>query len=107
MKNLPKFQARHFGYVHKWIAGLLSHDAEGRMTHLVELIAYDDGHYRALFRPAYFGDQPPSKSQWSTLKKRLKRHEPLIFVFKQHGTLGDCVYLDFGFVAPRNILTQR
>jgi hypothetical protein len=72
------------------------------------LVEYPDGHYRALFDPALFvlpaGQSAPSKSQWNNLKKRMKRHEPLVFVFKEHGeaTGGDgsqCYYVDFGFFA--------
>ena len=46
----------------------------------------------------------PSKSQWSTLKKQLKRRDHQIFVFKEYGTVpcnaetdATCLYLDFGF----------
>ncbi len=61
------------------------------------------GYYRATFATGYFTLQPghtePSKSQWNTLKKRMKRINPGVFVFKAHGTEGDTCYVDFGFFA--------
>lgn len=77
-------------------------------THLIDLIDYPDGHFRALFDPAYFilpeGDTTPSRSQWNNLKKKIKRHNSQVFVFKDHGeTATDtgqrAFYLDFGFFA--------
>lgn len=75
----------------------------------VNLILLDNGGFRVLFRKDYFvlpdsADQP-SKSQWSTLKKKMKRHDRHVFVFKQHGEQacresGEmCYYIDFGFFA--------
>jgi hypothetical protein len=70
--------------------------------HFAELKTYEDGHFRVIFNPLYFNldeTKPhPSKSQWSSLKKRLKRHHKGVFVFKATGELTDnqC-YLDFGF----------
>jgi hypothetical protein len=44
----------------------------------------------------------PSKSQWNGLKKRLKRMDQQVFIFKVHGhqRAGDqnYCYLDFGFL---------
>lgn len=68
----------------------------------------DDGACRAIFKTGYFvlqGDNTePSKSQWSTLKKKLKRHNKGVFVFKETGTTPctensdtECYYVDFGF----------
>jgi hypothetical protein len=65
-------------------------------------------HYRACFSPRYFvlseGAQAPSKSQWNTLKKRMKRIHPRVFIFKgqdqtqlEDGT--PCYTLEFGFFA--------
>ncbi len=80
---------------------------------LLQLIEYDDHHFRALFDLAYFqlapGSSLPSKSQWNTLKKKLKRRERSIFIFREYGTIdcrernitpaaGACLYLDFGFL---------
>ncbi|MGJ3240432.1 MAG: hypothetical protein ACFE0Q_17115 [Anaerolineae bacterium] len=73
----------------------------------VSLTVADDGACRIFFKPDYFALQAdhtePTKSQWSTLKKKLKRHNRNVFVFKQTGEapcdLSDtpCFYIDFGF----------
>lgn len=75
---------------------------------LVQLHEYNDGHFRAVFERDYFvlqdGNDAPSRSQWSTLKKKLKRRDRSTFVFKETGTTScretgeeTCYYLDFGF----------
>lgn len=65
------------------------------------------GHYyRALFNESYFTIQPgndkPSKSQWNTLKKRMKRMNPSVFILREYGDItheGEAmVYIDFGFL---------
>lgn len=107
MKELPKFRARPREQVMSLVHRVLMLDSHSDHSYMHDLIAYDDGHYRVSFDPAYFVLQPgttePSKSQWSNLKKKFKRHEPLIFVFKEHGyTKGggkSYAYLDFGFFA--------
>lgn len=103
-KPLPAFapqpRERVFAFIHSIFA-------RGKETYLRDLIAYEDGHFRALFDPAYFalaaGQSAPSRSQWNTLKKKLKHHDPRIFVFKEHGETrcGEqvCCYLDFGYFA--------
>lgn len=80
----------------------------------IKLVEYDDHHFRAIFRSTQFvladGATEPSKSQWSTLKKKLKRRDHRIFVFKQSGFIDcsevfnddllrnfRCCYVDFGF----------
>lgn len=75
---------------------------------LTTLNIEDDGRCRAIFKKSYFvlqGDNTePSKSQWSTLKKKLKRHNRGVFVFKETGEIdcqegldSECFYIDFGF----------
>ncbi len=75
---------------------------------LVKLNIEDDGRCRAIFKKSYFvlqeGNTEPSKSQWSTLKKKIKRHNRGVFVFKETGEIACspesetmCYYLDFGF----------
>lgn len=80
---------------------------------LLDVIAYDDGHYRAVFKSTFFtlhdDADAPTKSQWSTLKKRMKRRNRQTFIFKEQGELdcdmlyGEaernyaCYYVDFGF----------
>jgi hypothetical protein len=68
----------------------------------------DDGRCRVIFKKSFFslqeGETAPTKSQWSTLKKKLKRHNPGVFIFKETGEIpcvdiGEetCYYIDFGF----------
>lgn len=100
-KPLPEFRKRQRQRAEKLLTTALSH---GERHYLRELIEYEDGHYRAIFDPAYFtaaeGRAAPSKSQWNTLKKRLKRHDEQLFIFKEHGETADgSFYLDFGFFA--------
>ena len=58
---------------------------------LLRLIEFEDNHFRAIFDQSYFqlqdGKTAPSKSQWSTLKKKFKRRNRSIFVFRAHGEL--------------------
>lgn len=74
----------------------------------IRLEIADAGSCRVTFKPSYFvmqGDNTePSKSQWSTLKKKLKRHNRGVFVFKETGDTNchegseiNCHYIDFGF----------
>lgn len=104
-KALPTFKARPLDSVRAFCHEVFSHDPSGEHSHFVELVVYEDHHFRAFFAPGYFTFQPgqaePSKSQWSSLKKRMKRHDPLCFSFKEHGADtqdGSRVYwVDFGF----------
>ncbi len=104
MKSLPRFEVHQRESVMALISSVLK---QGATPALRDLTEYPDGHYRAIFDPAYFvlqvGQSEPSKSQWNTLKKKLKRHDPRIFVFKEHGTTTlngqSCYFLDFGFFA--------
>lgn len=100
MSDLPHFERRSRNHVM-----FLVNDLFG--DHLCELQVFDDGHFRAIFHADYFQIQPgkdaPSKSQWSSLKKRLKRRDRRVFIFKSHGethcpnSSGKCYFLDFGF----------
>ncbi|HLA45770.1 MAG TPA: hypothetical protein VJZ27_20145 [Aggregatilineales bacterium] len=114
MKDLPDFVPRSFDQVQVFIERVLTGHETPDETCLVNLIVYDDFHFRALFQKRYFNADPPSKSQWNTLKKKLKRFDRQVFVFKDHGEAGcesgeapvsspeqSCYYLDFGFLAPR------
>ena len=74
----------------------------GSHSFFEDLQTYNDGHYRVLFDPSYFvlgeGQAQPSRSQWNTLKKHLKRMDRQLFVFKAHGfTEAGSAYVDFGF----------
>ena len=108
--GLPEFRR-----VKPHVARRLAHSAlTGRQgACLLKLVAYDDGRFRAIFRASYFslqGDSDaPSRSQWNTLKKRFKRRNRSVFIFREYGALDPCpaeiqtddacLYLDFGFMA--------
>lgn len=107
MKDLPVFKPRPRDQVLTLVNRVLMLDSHSDHSYFHTLTAYPDGHYRVLFDPAYFSLQPgqtePSKSQWSSLKKKFKRHDPSVFVFKAHGEVDQngkrYSYLDFGFFA--------
>ncbi|MFQ3646264.1 MAG: hypothetical protein SNJ54_05180 [Anaerolineae bacterium] len=98
--DLPEFEKRPRARVMP-----LMHDVFG--PSMVSLEAFPDGHFRVIFRRGVFtlADEAaePSRSQWTTLKKRLKRRDHRVFIFREHGKApcseagGDCYYLDFGF----------
>ncbi len=107
-KALPPFRRVKRSFASAFIHRALS---SPRGPALRKLIAYDDNHFRAVFAITYFelaeGNREPSKSQWSTLKKKLKRRDRRVFVFKRHGQTKcgkragqreTCLYLDFGFL---------
>lgn len=106
MKDLPKFRAKKYDEVHGYIANALLNPRANDKTQLVDLITYPDHHYRAIFKGSYFvlaeGQTEPTKSQWNSLKKHLKRINQQVFVYKDHGRADcegevPCYYLDFGF----------
>src|SRR5690606_28569636 len=107
MKELPNFKPRRYEHVKSLMERIFTNERVSEETQFVDLIEYDDGHYRALFNPAYFvlveGTIEPSKSQWNTLKKHAKRFDEKLFIFKEHGETkcsdAACYYLDFGFFA--------
>lgn len=103
--DLPAFRRVKRAYAARLIHSALTNE---RGSALLELIEYDDCHFRAVFARSYFqlsaGNDAPSKSQWSTLKKKLKRRDRSIFVFRAHGELEQAsaesasnYFLDFGF----------
>ena len=100
MKGLPEFRPRRPNDVRRYIAQVL-----GGESVLYDLIEYDDSHSRAGFDPGYFAlaedREEPSRSQWNTLKKRMKRIDSTVFVFKEHGETTHnerpAYYIDFGF----------
>lgn len=100
MKELPVFQQQDFAIVEDLLARVLTNHIADE-THLTALIERADGSYRVLFSPSYFilqeGHTTPTKSQWATLKKKLKRHDNRIFVFKDVGTIDNQYFLDFGY----------
>ncbi|MDE2636771.1 MAG: hypothetical protein OXI30_10435 [Chloroflexota bacterium] len=104
--ELPDFRRVKRAYAARLIHSALSNE---RGSALLELIEYDDRRFRAVFAASYFGTRTgqtsPSKSQWNTLKKKLKRRDRTIFIFREHGQLDEPAagvavryYLDFGFM---------
>jgi len=102
MNDLPTFAPRPYDSVQQFIADALTNHASDQ-SHLLTLLAFADGHYRAVFGKTYFILPPetetPSKSQWNSLKKKLKRLDARVFIFKEHGEQDGAYYLDFGFFA--------
>ena len=109
-KAPPEFRKVNRQYAWSFINGALT-GPQG--VSLVRLIERRDHHFRAVFKRSYFqlneGAAAPSKSQWNTLKKRLKRRNRLVFIFREYGACdcdggardrseGACFYLDFGFL---------
>ncbi len=119
MKALPQFQPQPREAVLAFVHAVFTHPGQTAASSAVHrLVAYPDGHYRVIFRRSYFilppGQPEPSKSQWNTLKKKMKRRHPRVFIFKEHGEIACgpadhatsdaapdsiCCYLDFGFLA--------
>ncbi len=107
MKDLPPFERRNRDEVFAFVAPLLINEQRAETSQMIDLVEYDDGHYRVLFKPDYFvlsaEQTEPTKSQWNSLKKKLKRHEATVFVFKEYGKVGTKdlqYYLDIGFLPP-------
>ena len=99
--DLPEFEKKEMYEVLPFAKGIFGKS-------LIKLIPHEDNHFRAIFKPEYFvlaeGQTEASKSQWSTLKKKLKRHNKGTFVFRETGKAScyenskdDCLYVDFGF----------
>lgn len=108
--ELPKFQKVRRRFAANFINGVLSGP---RGSSLIELIEFEDHHFRAVFKRSYFevidGAELPSRSQWNTLKKKLKRRDRRVFVFRDYGPIDCaesgsagssqvCLFLDFGFL---------
>jgi hypothetical protein len=107
MNDLPKFRIKPRQQVIHFISSVLTNP--GGHSCFYKLVEYPDGHYRTMFNSDFFfiaeGRSAPSKSQWSTLKKKLKRKDHTIFIFKDCGVIecdgfsGECYYIDFGYFA--------
>jgi hypothetical protein len=108
MSDLPEFRPRPVDTVTSYISNVLINVQGSGETAFVRLMKYEDNSYRAVFRRTYFilpeGQAEPTKSQWNSLKKKMKRHDPRVFIFKEHGEIGcaeeepnGCYYIDFGF----------
>lgn len=104
MKDLPEFKTQGRERVTAFLTQLLTHPNQPQ-SHFVRLVEHEDGHYGVVFSLSYFAPtEPPTKSQWNSLKKKLKRHDKRIFVFKDHSLVeceapAGCGALEFGFFA--------
>lgn len=112
--QLPQFDERPYDAALHFAESVLTQTGSDD-TQLIELVAHEDGYFRAYFDPAYFilaeGNTEPSKSQWNTLKKKFKRHDRSAFVLKDCGLtdrpegveseLTVCGTIAFGFLKPR------
>lgn len=105
--NLPEFELRELPQVIPYARSVFGDS-------LVAVKPFPDGHFRAIFQKGHFtiqeGATEPSKSQWSTLKKQMKRRNRGVFIFKEHGKVNclvsgeqdssvetECYFVDFGF----------
>ncbi len=84
---------------------VLTHPDQPDETFFRRLVAFADGHYQVIFDLGYFKTDAPSKSQWNSLKKKIKRHDKRLFIFKEHDLLtcddpeARCGSIEFGFFA--------
>lgn len=107
--DLPEFRKTKYSYAMTYINGVLM---GGDGASLVRLEEFDDKHFRAVFKVSYFqlaeDADLPSKSQWNTFKKKMKRRNHSVFVFREYGSIDcgktnttvqqACLYIDFGFM---------
>jgi hypothetical protein len=79
MKDLPAFRKHKHGDVVDYISEILINENSAEDSCFIDLLEYEDGHYRVLFKPRYFslqeGQTEPTKSQWNSLKKKMKRRD--------------------------------
>ena len=109
-KDLPPFRKVKRSYAASLVQQALSGP---RGLALLQIVEFEDHHFRAVFDLNHFqlapGKTLPSKSQWNTLKKRLKRRDHSIFIFREYGQIDcdahgkrlraqTCLYIDFGFL---------
>jgi hypothetical protein len=100
MQELPDFRPTHHDYAQSYAAKVFG-------DHLHSVTPQSEGYFQATFSMDYFTLQPgadqPSKSQWNTLKKRMKRVHPGVFVLRDHGITAPLdaerlCYVSFGFL---------
>lgn len=109
MQDLPEFKPMKSSSVQTYVRTIFG-------ANMVDIVSYEDHHFRVIFKSTQFvlqeGASVPSRSQWSGLKKRMKRHNRNVFVFKESGEIEcaelieietadnqTCYYIDFGFFA--------
>ncbi len=106
MKDLPAFKRQSLERVTFFATQVFTHPNEPEVSYLQRMIEYDDKHFGAVFSLDYFTKvEVPTKSQWNSLKKKFKRHDKRIFVFKEHSLIScetddaekNCGQIEFGF----------
>ncbi len=105
--DLPEFEHRKLEQVLPYARSVFGDS-------LVVVKPFPDGHFRAIFQKGHFtiqeGATEPTKSQWNTLKKQMKRRNRGVFIFKEHGKIDcaesdrqdlpedcECYFVDFGY----------
>jgi len=98
LQNLPSLSKPPTPYVERYLQQIFA-------DHFVAVEEREDQLYRAIFTLNYFqrDDAPseasPTKSQWNTLKKRMKRVNHGVFTSREHGIQDeDTGYVVFGFL---------
>jgi len=105
VKDLPQFKVRKQEDVVEFITRVLTQPNKPEVSYFRRLVEYEDGHYGVEFSLGYFiSTEVPTKSQWNSLKKKLKRRDKKVFVFKKHNVIlcdasAWCGFLEFGFFA--------
>ncbi len=105
MKELPKFKVYRREDVIIFVERVFSHPNKPEESFFRYLVEYDDGHYGAEFSLDYFiNPELPTKSQWNGLKKKMRRHNKRVFVFKEYKLVScddprSCGFVEFGFFA--------
>ena len=108
MKELPHFKTHRHAEVIDFVTQVFIRPNQPEISYFVRLIDHSDGHYGIVFDLSYFASaEAPTKSQWNSVKKKLKRHDKQIFVFKDYsvmpcngsGTEKQCGYIEFGYFA--------
>ncbi len=108
MEGLPEFKREARESVANLMTQVFTHPGDADRSFFRHLEEYPDGHYSVTFDLEYFKDTAePTKSQWNSLKKKLKRHDNRLFIFKAYKVVGcsggdttaRCGQLEIGFFA--------
>jgi hypothetical protein len=112
VKELPKFTKQSSERVKHFAVQVFTHPSDPEKSYFQELREHEDKHFSVIFSLNYFGNTTtPTKSQWNSLKKKFKRHDKLVFVFKEHFIVkcGDgeglleCGQIEFGYLREFNL----
>lgn len=98
MSNLPELSPKSLDEVKNFAEEAFSRN---KVNYFVSVEKKESNLFRVFFDPTYFVIQPdrtePSKSQWNTLKKHIKRLNSSVFVSKFHGLQNNRYFVDIGF----------